>query len=197
MKVKRRTVYKQGYLSNETQPYCFFPKVELPGDGPRYLVEADIQREQYTKLKALDLIPEVSPFREQAEFHIYKVLYTHCRGVMRKLLKFDKEHYNLDSPKPTGDENSNQIPLQQTEVFPLPTIPLCESRIDDTIGIIEAVHKHMGVTPSDLADKQKVQPIRGDLLTIKVSLEICNRRWKGMKLTLVRIGYQFSFVPTH
>ncbi|RPA73617.1 hypothetical protein BJ508DRAFT_333924 [Ascobolus immersus RN42] len=147
-------------MLNETQGYIFFPNTTI--DNPKYLTEDDIDRQAAHKLKVTDCVPNLDDYLHNSEVHVYRILYRHYRGPMQRQIRT-----RGDTPLP-AIEAVHPLPLLPTRIYPLPTIELNESRIDDTISIVEEIHRKVGVTPEEITSKRMVISTRGDMMTINV-----------------------------
>ncbi|RPA85455.1 hypothetical protein BJ508DRAFT_322505 [Ascobolus immersus RN42] len=160
MKVSNQTWYKGGHLALETQGYVFFPKTTLL--DPPYLVESDIDRSGAKRLKTRELIPDIEIFMDEAIVKVYRLVFRLFPGAMKKVMAGIPE---TDRPVEAAVA---PIPLVKTDIYPLPTLPLNEGRLEDTIKIVDYIHQFLDLKPEEVTAKKKILPMRGDLLTVGV-----------------------------
>lgn len=171
LRTKKATVYKKDHLEHETQPYIYFPHT-LFGEqspSPAYLTEEDFNREAFRRMKAADLIPNLHGYSYTVSVtHGVDILFRRFPGAMRRVMTWELKAEDGSRRKRPTINPIHLISKERTEVFPLATIHLPENKVEDTIGIVEAIHEQIGLSAEKVVELNMVIPCRGDLLTVRV-----------------------------
>ncbi|RDX50743.1 hypothetical protein OH76DRAFT_1348447 [Lentinus brumalis] len=109
---------------------------------------------------------EAKAFRESLEHALLRDLVDHCASLTR----FRRE---VEACLPGRDD---QIPLHQTDIYPLPAMQIDESSITGNAQVMDAMFRELGFDPGSEEFAATVRPVFGDQLSISRLRSLINNR---------------------
>lgn len=160
--VKMHLLHKTPHIQSDTAGYVYFPNITTSAKLALSRAES-LDTNQIKIMKALDYMPRNNHkyHRDAARIHAYRILIKYFPQIAEAAKRKRRgAQYRAPAVNPISP-----LPLKKTTIYTLPTLPLDEAKVTETIEIIKAFMKELDIQLVTMKDL--VVMFKGDYLTIR------------------------------
>ncbi|RPA72118.1 hypothetical protein BJ508DRAFT_314996 [Ascobolus immersus RN42] len=160
-RVKTDTLHKMNTMTSDTVGFVYFP--EGSKVGLDLLPATSVDHAKISHLVATHLLPTIDQLeflRNQCPGHMTLVLEKYHEDVIGLLFP-DTKAGRATKPKIV---KLNELPVERTEIFVLPALPLNEAKTDECLQIADTYVREMGLDSRRLENHKIIT--KGDLRTV-------------------------------